>query len=437
MGPQIPDCDSETNLAEFWLDKCPEPDTPLLEGSELAAFNRSVTDLCASVVDILTLPESFAAQELKPIIESISHPTPKFRFFADGNRVSEEDIQALKDQLALDDLTDDNPVTYGLVVRRTSLRRFPADTPVFDDDTVQILDRMQESAFFPGQGLAVLHRSADQHWLFVRSYNYCGWVHRRSVAACTRQDIGAYRHPDQALVVTGAKAFTNYNPENPQTSEVQLDMGAHLPEADENTLPPTLHGQHRCASRVALLPTISWKGTLALEPALIALHQDVRRGPLPLTRRNVLTQAFKFLGERYGWGHSGNSRDCTGFVSEIFRSCGAIMPRNSGQQGDAEYGINVRFDKDTSNEEKLAAIRQALPGDLLYLPGHVLILLGEHRGEPYVIHDLSTAFIEHRDGRLSEAQINGVVVTPLLSLHATEEESYLDRLTSIKRIAAP
>ena len=54
--------------------------------------------------------------------------------------------------------------------------------------------------------------------------------------------------------------------------------------------------------------------------------------PLPLTRANLIRQAFKFLGERYGWGHDYNARDCSGFVSEVYRSMGVLMPRNTSDQ---------------------------------------------------------------------------------------------------------
>ena len=39
-----------------------------------------------------------------------------------------------------------------------------------------------------------------------------------------------------------------------------------------------------------------------------------------------------FLGERYGWGHRYNGRDCSGFVSEVYQSMGVQLPRNTSDQ---------------------------------------------------------------------------------------------------------
>ena len=37
-------------------------------------------------------------------------------------------------------------------------------------------------------------------------------------------------------------------------------------------------------------------------------------------------------------------------------------------------------------------------GDLIYIPGHVMMYLGEHQGEPYVIHDVKGLGYNKGDG---------------------------------------
>src|SRR5690606_33093221 len=100
------------------------------------------------------------------------------------------------------------------------------------------------------------------------------------------------------------------------------------------------------------LPLRDAEGRLSFTSALLPLSADVHQGYLPFTANNIIGQAFKFLGERYGWGHDYNGRDCTGFISEIFRSFGFLMPRNSGQQGNGQYGENTRFNNESSAEDK-------------------------------------------------------------------------------------
>ena len=115
----------------------------------------------------------------------------------------------------------------------------------------------------------------------------------------------------------------------------------------------------------------------------------MHKGYLPYTRENITRQAFKFLGERYGWGHSYNARDCTGFVSEVYKTFGIFMPRNSGQQGLSSMGKNTRFTEDSSRQDKLDTFKSLDAGDLIYIPGHVMMYIGNVDDQPYVIHDVS------------------------------------------------
>src|SRR5690606_40715891 len=93
-----------------------------------------------------------------------------------------------------------------------------------------------------------------------------------------------------------------------------------------------INGQVPAAHWVIELPVRGDDGSLSFEPALLPRSADVADDYLPLTEANIIRQAFKFLGERYGWGHSYNARDCSGFLSEIFRSFNVLIPRNTSRQ---------------------------------------------------------------------------------------------------------
>jgi cell wall-associated NlpC family hydrolase len=160
----------------------------------------------------------------------------------------------------------------------------------------------------------------------------------------------------------------------------------------------------------------------------------VTRGYLPYTRQNLLRQSFKFLGERYGWGHSYNARDCSGFVSDVYKTFGILLPRNSGDQGLSAIGSNLRFDRATLAEARVESLQSLEVGDLIYMPGHVMMYLGEVNGEPYVIHDVHGLSYDTADGEYSSGVLSGVSVTPLLPLRAGNDRSYVDSIASIKKI---
>ena len=95
------------------------------------------------------------------------------------------------------------------------------------------------------------------------------------------------------------------------------------------------------------LPDARRRWLAALHAGAVAEDRgDVATDYLPLTRANVLRQSFKFLGERYGWGHSYNARDCSGFVSEVYRSFGVQLPRNTRDQGVSPALNRIEFTAD-------------------------------------------------------------------------------------------
>ena len=81
-----------------------------------------------------------------------------------------------------------------------------------------------------------------------------------------------------------------------------------------------------------------------------------------MTRANILHQSFKFLGERYGWGNAYNARDCSGFVSEVYRSFGVQLPRNTRDQGVSPALNRIAFTADDDHEKRLAVLRKLQVG---------------------------------------------------------------------------
>jgi cell wall-associated NlpC family hydrolase len=182
------------------------------------------------------------------------------------------------------------------------------------------------------------------------------------------------------------------------------------------------------------LPRRGTDGTLQFVPALLPRSADVRTDYLAYTPANVIAQGFKFLGERYGWGHSYDARDCSGFVSEVYRSVGIELPRNSGDQGRSEAFERIAFDAGTTHEQRLAIIRTLQPGDLVYIPGHVMMVLGRVDGTTYVIHDTTGIGYRGDDGKYTRVPLNQVAVTPLEPLMADESVPTIDNIYSIQRI---
>jgi hypothetical protein len=422
---------------QFWASQQPDDgERVILTRTQIAAQNARMRAEDRSLHDLRALPASLPAARVKADIDALSRWPEAPLYGEDGAAISPAQRQAIVANVARAAIPAQRPLQYGLVVHRAALRTFPTPLRVFSRPGDTDIDRFQESALFPGDAVAVLHESADGQWLFVTSERYAAWIEKRFVGVGDAATVFGYGAEGPYRVVTGATAFTVFTPQEPRVSRLQLEMGVRIPVLEDWPVAEPVNGQQAHAGYVLQLPVRNDDGSLALVPALLARKEDTEEDYLELTVHNVYQQAFKFLGERYGWGHAYDTRDCSGFVSEIYRSFGVLMPRNTGAQAVSPALDRVAFTARDGKTKRLQAVKQLQPGDLVYLPGHVMVTLGHFNGLTWMIHDTAGGSWFGPDGRRVELPLNGVSVTPLEPMMASDTDSYIDRITSIQRMRA-
>jgi len=420
--------------ADYWIRQQAKPDAVILDTRAIARQNARLAELDPSVHDIEHLPATLTRERVRGWIQAISQPREEPLFDERGDAVAEPVLRELDADLALDAIPAQQPVRYGLVVRRADLRTYPTRLRVFNSRGDTDIDRFQESALFPGTPVAVAHQSRDGKYWFVVSPLYAAWVEKDRIALGDKAPVFAYTRKTPYLVVTGATARSVHTPEQPGVSDVQLEMGVRVPLLADWPADRAVNGQHHYASHVIELPYRDADGRLKFSPALLPRTADTAADYLPLTQANLVRQGFKFFGERYGWGHSYNTRDCSGFVSEIYRSFGVQLPRNTRDQAVSPAYNRIDLDEKLGHEERLKIVQSLEVGDLIYIPGHVMMVVGHQDGWPYVIHDTTGITFRDRTGDLTRVHLNGVSVTPLVPLLFNKEQPTVDRITSIQRI---
>ena len=417
----------------FWIRQAPDADAVTLDAQAIAARNAKLLQLDPSMHDLHALPATIDRAQVLKWIDGVSRRPARPLYDETGQPVPAATLDAQMAALALDKVPASQQARFGLVVRRAALRSFPTNLRVFSRQGDTDIDRFQETAEFPGTPVAIVHASADGRWLFVVSPRYAAWVERDAVAEGTREHVLAYADEAPYRVITGAVERTVYTREQPGVSQLALDMGVRVPLAQGLAPDQPVNGQHAYSSYALELPIRQADGSLAFSPALLQKNTDTAADYLPLTRANLIRQAFKFLGERYGWGHAYDARDCSGFVSDVYRSMGVQMPRNTSAQAVSPGLDHTAFTDKDGRDVRERAVEQLQVGDLIYIPGHVMMMLGRIDGEPYVIHD--TQGLSYRDGgAMRRVKLNEVSVTPLRPLMFNDRQSYIDRMTSIVRI---
>ncbi|UHQ19336.1 SH3 domain-containing protein [Lysobacter sp. KIS68-7] len=419
----------------FWIKRLgPEADRVLLDAKGVDAANARMLADDPTIHDLATLPASVTKAQASEWIADLSSRPTRTLYDDKGKEIPAATLDGLVADANLAAVPDAITPRYALVTERASLRTFPSNLRAFTDNDDTDIDRFQESALFPGMPVAIVHESRDGQWAFVVSKRYRAWIERKRIAEGPRDTVLAYAAATPYRLVTAPKVRTVYTPELPQASELPLDMGTRLPIADVPGDTP-VNGQHPYTSYAVQLPLRNDDGTLRIAPALVQKNADTAASPLPVTQANILRQAFKFLGERYGWGHDYDARDCSGFVSEVYASLGLLMPRNTGDQARSPVLQRTPFTDTSTRAERDAAVSRLRVGDLVYIPGHVMMMIGTIDGQPYVIHDTNGGSFLGADGKLHSMHLNAVSVTPLLPLMYDPTHRYVDRMTTIVRVA--
>lgn len=430
----IPHVTGAQQTAAHWIARLQAPDAEKLDAAAIAAQNARLQAEDPSIHDLRTQPARWPGSKVSAMIAQRSKP-PAFKPLDDqGGEIAHGTQAQWQRDLALQRIPAEVVVRHALVTHRADLRTFPTALRVFNRAGDTDIDRFQESALFPGTPVLVLHESRTRDWVFVMSPRYAAWMRRDHLAIGAADEVLAYADRQPWLVVTGARVETVYTPEQPPLSRLSLDMGTRVPLRTDWPANQPVNGQLPAGAYVIELPARDDNGNLRIMQALLPQSADVAPDYLPLTPRHLLQQSFKFLGERYGWGHSYDARDCSGFVSEVYAGFGLQMPRNTGDQGKSPAFNTLPVPQAMTRDERLALVKTLQPGDLVYIPGHVMMVIGHEGGLTYVIHD--TPGVRYRDihGHSAHYPLNAVSVTPLEPLQSGEDALYIDKIYSILRM---
>ncbi len=290
-----------------------------------------------------------------------------------------------------------NNVRKAITVKNTSQRGMPTHEPRFLDPSQPgegyPFDYLQHTSLPPGTPLFVIHSSRDGSWVYTESALTHGWMPAADMAYVDDAVMRAFTTPRLAAVVR----------ENVMVAEIGqgVDIGAVFPLAG----PPGSGGV------TVLVPVRGASGMAELKQVRLPAGAAVPM-PMVMTPRNVAAVGNQMMRQPYGWGGLDDRRDCSALTHDLFTPFGIYLPRNSASQ--AAYGGSVPLGDMPGDQKEATIINQGVPfATLAYMPGHILVYVGQYKGHPVMFHNMwgFRTFGENgRDGRLV---IGRAVVTTL------------------------
>lgn len=413
----LPNVSRPMLAADYWINNTARPDQLILSSADIALFNkRIIADLPGVAFDLAAYPATLDRPTLSSLLSAAQFP--RGAAYVSGLPASAAFRENCQRSINPAAVKDANPVRYGLTVRRTDIRTFPTLSGVFDSPGDRDFDRFQETAVDPAEPVLILHESLDKDFYFIQMRNYRGWVPVQDIAlAKTRQQWLDYMTAGDFLVVTSSTLGIGRDPAT--GGPLLFQMGAKIPVVRAESTGAGL-------SYLLKVPVRTVDGVLAFRTELVPASADVHRGYLPYTRANTIRQAFRMLGDPYGWGGLADSVDCSSFIANIFRTMGFLLPRNADEQESAP-GLKLAL-AGKSAAERLTLLQQLPPGSPVFMNGHVMLYLGQSGGKPYIIHSLgSYSRKDPATGRLQRVPVMRVVVSDL-GLLLSSNRTFLDAL---------
>ena len=384
-----------------WLDSKNGNDL-IMNPQEVTAFNKRMQ--ADNMPALQNYPSVISRNTLRGYLQEYEFDN---ELYVDGKVLTAAQIAALSANRNLEGIENEQEVNYGIVVQRANLRSLPSNWQAFAAPADKEFDMWQETAIDPAEPVVILHASKDNAFIYVQMRNYRGWLSAQSVALTDRETWLKYVCPEHFAIVTDKLLRINKG-----KAQLTFQMGSRIPTEGENLL----------------LPMRAANGKLEVLKASATYDDTLHAGYLPYTTNNLIRQAFKFLGNAYGWGGLHESVDCSSFVADVYRTVGVELPRNADEQETADTGSSTDLSSFTG-KEKLDVVNDLPIGSALFMPNHVMLYLGSKKDRPYIIHALGSYGAQDSNGEYLRVPVMRVVVSDVF-LTSRSGETFLAKFTS-------
>ncbi|MDA8773621.1 SH3 domain-containing protein [Chlamydiia bacterium] len=284
-----------------------------------------------------------------------------------------------------------NMYSNGISTRQTDIRIIPSDLPAYIVDSKHNsypFDRIQESSLPANTPLKIIHRSKNNSWCFVQMPFLSGWVRSADIAFLSTKQTKDYNRHQTFIAITDIDIPTYFM--NDQYKS-QTGLGSVYPLIDQTD-------EH------FIVQTFDHNIDGTIEPISIKIDKaSAKPMPLELNPINIELIFNKLQHTPYSWGGKQQLTDCSEMIKKALTPFGFVLPRNSSDQF-KHSGVNENIKH--IEDKKTYINRNSKPYQtLIYMPGHIMLYIGQYNNEPVVFHNVWSLSTGHPNGhRISIGQ---------------------------------
>ncbi|MEM7154877.1 MAG: NlpC/P60 family protein [Myxococcota bacterium] len=401
---RAPGTREEHRDVEFWLAKLTpdKADEVLVPATAIAELNTRFSEVEGAWHD----PLDPALSDPAEIAEDLDERMAWIRGRVEDGRYVEGTAgsfaraeQITRDAQRVDELR--------MVVEEASVWCVALDDGLYKTPIDLDFDRNRCASLHPGEIIRVLQRSPDESWVYVHSGHTTGWLHAPQLTPTLPG-----KHLQQLL--DGPRLVPTDDDQRTEGGR-RLRLGTSVP----------IVGRQDDVRKI-LVPT-----TTGLVEDTVRLSPGASEGALPLTRRHAWSLALSEQDTPYGWGGRAGHRDCSRLMRDVMSTFGLQLARHSGVQG--KLGTDNIDVSELSEQGKIEALRQAAQRGvvLLYMPGHIMMYLGEDDGQQYAVSAISEYLVPCEGGPDTVYRPGRVAVTTLELGRDSERTAYIERLSKL------
>lgn len=442
---------AKMQTAEFWINKTVSADKILMSGEEIRQFNNDMLEKLsvdtgtavdhegtsdrspeAVYYDLSGFGDTLDQSVVQNMIQKHNVFIRSYSYYTGDDLVTEKQWTEYQSLCNFDAIADKNKVRYGIICTRADMRVLPTMDNITDVKGDYGHDLMQSTALAVNEPVLIIHDSSDSRWYYVIANEYAGWVLQDRVALCeNKEEWQKAQQMEDFLVVTGDEIAIRQSTDT-ESSDLIFTMGTKLAIADPAEYQEVMGRKKIYDNYVVRVPVRESGGRLDYCYVLVPLGKDVSHGYLDYTRANVLRQAFKLLGNPYGWGGMNGGRDCSSMTRDSYLCFGFRLPRDASSQAmiPGKGCISLNGLSDAERREKINSIQ---PGTILQMPGHVMIYLG-CRDQHYYVISANGTFMPAGSADQSSLS-DGSYQTRLVTVNDLEVKSPSSKKTWMEQIA--